>query len=159
MWRYIAGGVAAFLMAIAAMLFWASRADTKAAVAAVPPSENAPLGAVDVAAPPEADERTREQRRFSRYDLDDNGSVSKDEYLQSRRKAYARLDLDGNGVLSFDEYAAKAAGKFAGADRDRTGALTPAEFLATRVQRKAGLKRNCPPPPLRANAAVDEAEG
>jgi len=84
---------------------------------------------------------------------DENGSVSREEYLQSRRKSYARLDLDGDGKLSFEEYAAKAVKKFASVDRDRTGALTPAEFLATRVVRKTGPKGNCPPPPpLRANA-------
>lgn len=153
MWRYVAGAFAALLLSVAGMLFWSSQADTKSILGAPPASEQAPLGAVDVAAPLEASDRTREKSRFSRYDADENGSVSREEYLQSRRKSYARLDLDGDGKLSFDEYAAKAIKKFASVDRDRTGALTPAEFLATRVVRKTGPKGNCPPPPpLRANA-------
>lgn len=151
MWRYVAGGIAALLVMTAGTLLWSSWAGTKSLVGAPPSAANAPLGPVDVAAPLEASEKTREQRRFSRYDADENGAVSRDEYLLSRRKSYARLDLDGDGKLSFEEYAAKAGKKFAGADRDRTGTLTPGEFLATRVARKFGAKCNCPPP-LRATA-------
>ena len=151
MWRYLAGGLAALLLSVAGMLFWSSQAGTKRLLGAPPPSEKAPLGVVDVTGPLAASDRTREKGRFSRYDADENGAVSREEYLQSRRKSYARLDLDGDGKLSFEEYAAKAVKKFASADRDRTGALTPAEFLATRVARKIGPKGNCPPPPLRAS--------
>lgn len=146
MWRYVAGGMAALLATVAGTLLWSSWAGTKSFVGTPPPAANAPLGPVDVAAPLEASEKTREQRRFSRYDADENGAVSREEYLLSRRKSYARLDLDGDGKLSFEEYAAKAAKKFASADRDRTGTLTPGEFLATRVARKSGPKGNCPPP-------------
>lgn len=155
MWRYVAGAIAALLLTVAGMLFWSSQAGTKRLLGAPPSAGNAPLGPVDVAAPLEASEKTREQRRFSRYDADENGAVSREEYLQSRRKSYARLDLDGDGKLSFEEYAAKAVKKFSGADRDRTGTLTPSEFLATRVARKFGSKGNCPPP-LRAPAETGD---
>lgn len=155
MWRYVAGALAAMLVTTAGMLLWSSLAGTKSLVGAPPPAADAPLGPVDVSAPLEASEKTREQRRFSRYDADENGAVSREEYLQSRRKAYARLDLDGDGKLSFDEYAAKALKKFASADRDRTGVLTPVEFLATRVARKSGPKGNCPPP-LRVTAETGD---
>ena len=97
MWRYVAGAFAALLLSVAGMLFWSSQAGTKSILGAPPASEQAPLGAVDVAAPLEASDRTREKSRFSRYDADENGSVSREEYLQSRRKSYARLDLDGDG--------------------------------------------------------------
>ena len=156
MWRYVAGAIAALLVTTAGMLLWSSFAGTKSLVGAPPSASTAPLGAVDVSAPLEASERTREQRRFSRYDADENGAVSREEYLVSRRKSYARLDLDGDGKLSFEEYAAKAGKKFASADRDRTGALTPGEFLATRVARKFGSKGNCPPPLRAAPDAGDD---
>ena len=156
MWRYLAGACAAILLTVAGMLFWSSQARTKNLLGAPPVPKVEPLGIVDVAAPLEASERTREQRRFSRYDADENGAVSRDEYLQSRKKSYARLDLDGDGKLSFEEYAAKAVKKFASADRDRTGVLSPAEFLATRVARKPGARANCPPPPLRTNSGNED---
>lgn len=155
MWRYVSGAIAALFVMTAGTLLWSSFAGTKSLVGPPPAAANAPLGAVDVAPPLEAGEKTREQRRFARYDANENGAVSRDEYLVSRRKSYARLDLDGDGKLSFEEYAAKAVKKFAGADRDRTGALTQAEFLATRVARKSSPKGNCPPP-LRATASAED---
>lgn len=158
MWRYVAGAIAALLATTAGMLMWSSLAGTKSLVSGPPTARNAPLGPVDVAAPLEASEKTREQRRFSRYDADQSGVVSRDEYLLSRRKAYSRLDLDGDGKLSFEEYAAKAVKKFSGADRDRSGTLTPGEFLTTRVARKSGPKGNCPPP-LRAAADGGDDDG
>ena len=72
---------------------------------------------------PEASDRTREQKRFDRYDKDRNGAVTREEYLASRRKAYARLDLNQDGQLSFDEWAAKTTTKFAAADGDRSGSM------------------------------------
>ena len=157
MWRYVTGAIAALLITTAGMLLWSSLAGTKSDIGPVPSEANAALGPVDVTAPLEASEKTREQRRFSRYDADQNGAVSRDEFLLSRRKSYARLDLDGDGKLSFEEYAAKTTKKFASSDRDRTGALTPAEFLSTRVARKSLPRGNCPPP-LRGPVAADSGD-
>lgn len=103
--------------------------------------------------PPRATPKTREEKRFGRYDKDRNGAIGRDEYLAARRKAYAKLDTDGDGRLSFEEYAAKTSDKFAKADADRSGTLSAAEFLTTRVVRKAG-PRNCPPM-VRQEAAED----
>ncbi len=159
MWRYVTGAIAALLITTAGMLLWSSLAGTKSDIGSVPSEANAALGPVDVTAPLEASEKTREQRRFSRYDADQNGAVSRDEFLLSRRKSYARLDLDGDGKLSFEEYAVKTTKKFASSDRDHTGALTQAEFLSTRVARKSLPKGSCPPPlrgPLAADAGDDD---
>ena len=153
MWRYVTGAIAALLITMAGMLLWSSLAGTKSDIGPAPPDVDAPLGLADVTAPLEASEKTREQRRFSRYDADQNGAVSRDEFLLSRRKSYARLDLDGDGKLSFEEYAVKATKKFASSDRDRTGGLTPSEFLSTRVARKSLPKGNCPPTLRTTNAA------
>lgn len=146
MWRFAAGVCAALLLMTAGAVLWQSLAQSDAALAPPPPSTIPGLSAVDVAAPLEATEKSREERRFGRYDRDRNGAVSRDEYLLSRRKNYAKLDANGDGVLSFEEYATKTAVKFAAADRDKTGTLTPHEFLATRVVRKAPLRDTCPPP-------------
>lgn len=157
--RYIAAGVAALLLGGAAV-FWATTRDTGAAANAVLPA----LAATTQTAPdpgplpdtvPEASARTREERRFGRYDKDKDGSIAREEYLASRRRAYAKLDTNGDGVLSFDEWAIRATTKFAGADRDKSGALTPAEFATTAVVRKPRPKPKCVCPPS-APAAGDE---
>ena len=95
---------------------------------------------------PEASDRTREQKRFDRYDKDRNGAVTREEYLASRRKAYAKLDLNQDGQLSFDEWAAKTTTKFADADGDQIGAMNPAEFVKTapkRAKTRAELPARC----------------
>lgn len=145
MWRYVTAAVAVVLIGAATVLLWSGAAGSRSPGTRQTPAADGAMDAFDVAQPPEASDKTREARRFARYDADRNGAVSRDEYLLARRKAYARLDLDGDGKLSFDEYAAKAARKFADADKDRTGALNAQEFEATRVVRKNPPRANCPP--------------
>ena len=149
MWRYFAGGVAALLLAGAGVLLFSGHAGREAPLALA----NPPAGAAQTAAAsapakgvPEASPRTREEKRFDRYDKDRDGSVTREEYLASRRKAFAKLDTNHDGTLSFDEWALKTETKFATADKDKSGALTPAEFATTAVKRKTRpLQRNCPP--------------
>ena len=156
MGRFLAGVASALLLVAAGIFIWRSQAD---AGQITPPQavSEASLGLLDVTDPPQASEKTREQKRFSRYDRDKNGGVAAEEYLLSRRKAYAKLDVNGDGKLAFDEYAIKTITKFKGADKDRSGILTPAEFMATRIVRAKPKSTNCPPP-LRV-AAADEDEG
>lgn len=144
--RFVAGVVSAVLLMTAGIFLWSSLASSKSEIQ--PPPTDAggrPVSFADVAPPVEASEKTREEKRFSRYDKDRNGAVSRGEYLLSRQKAYAKLDTNGDGKLSFDEYAVKTVQKFAKADKDGTGALTPVEFATTRVIRKTQPKKNCPP--------------
>lgn len=142
MWRYLVGGLAALLLSGAGWLlfFGEARSDSTARAATIlpampqsgPPStDNTP---VDL---PEAPERTREQKRFGRYDKDRDGRITRDEYLVPRHKAFAKLDTNGDGRLSFDEWAIKTTARFADADRDRSGAMDAAEFATTAPKRKA----------------------
>ena len=85
---------------------------------------------------PEASQKSREEKRFSRADKNKNGRIESEEVLAPRRKAFAKLDKNGNGALSFDEWAVKSIDKFKGADSDRSGWLTPVEYATT-----------APPPP------------
>ncbi len=100
---------------------------------------------MDLAPPPAASEKTREEKRFARYDKDRNGAVGQGEYLAGRRKGFDKLDTNHDGRLSFEEYAVKGVQKFAAADKDRNGQLGAVEFATTRVVRKAKPKRDCPP--------------
>jgi uncharacterized protein YxeA len=155
MGRFLAGVASALLLVAAGIFIWRSQADA-GQIAAPQSTSEAPLGLLDVTDPPQASEKTREQKRFNRYDRDKNGGVAAEEYLFSRRKAYAKLDINGDGKLSFEEYAIKAVTKFQAADKDRSGVLTPAEFLTTRVVRAKPKSTNCPPPLRVPKADEDE---
>lgn len=160
MGRFLAGVASALLLMTAGLFLWRAQADRGVAVPAAPvaAAAQAPLGLVDLAGPPAASERTREQKRFTRYDRDKNGAVGRDEYLLSRRKGFAKLDVNGDGRLGFDEYAVKSTTKFAAADKDGNGALGAQEFATTRVVRKSKPRANCPPTPRAPLVAPDEAE-
>ncbi|MES2044337.1 MAG: histidine kinase [Pseudomonadota bacterium] len=144
MWRYLAGGAAILLLAGAGATLLGSRAHPGAPLlAAAAPAQTAAGSAPLPDTVPEAGDRTREQKRFGRYDKDRNGQVTREEYLAQRRKAYAKLDTNHDGVLSFDEWAVKAETKFAAADRDRSGAMNPTEFAATAVKRNTRPRPKC----------------
>jgi hypothetical protein len=153
MWRYLAGG-AAMLVLIGAGVFVSREIAGIAAQVPPPPAAVGEPIAPGAVAPPRADEKSKEEKRFNRYDKDKNGAIAREEYLASRRKAYAKLDANGDGVLSFDEYAAKTREKFAKADADKSGVLNRAEFATTRPVRKAKPKCVCPP----AGSAVPKAQ-
>ncbi len=147
--RFLIGVAAAFLLLTGGVLVWQSKA-SKAALAPVPSvavtmPPNAPEAFATPAAlrvfgrqAPEATPASREQKRFSRADKNDDGRVEKAELFDPRRKAFAKLDTDANSTLSFEEWAAKSVQKFASADKDRSGWLTAAEYATT-----------APPPPKR----------
>ncbi len=149
MLRFLAGVGSALLLVTAGFFLFRGRATPElpppppASTAAAAPQA---LPAPEVA-PPAASPRTREQKRFGRYDKDRDGRITRDEYLASRRKAYGKLDANGDGRLSFEEWAARTTAKFGGADRDRSATLDPAEFATTAVKRKARAAPRCLPMP------------
>lgn len=162
MWRYLAGAAAALLLVAAGLMLGRSLAETDPRIPPLPDQTPAGISLADPMAfgakpsLPTATERSREEKRFDRYDKDKNGAVSREEYLVSRRKAYAKLDINGDGVVSFDEYAEKATAKFAKADADKSAALNRGEFSTTRVIRKDKPKVNCPPAQRGPVAPVDQ---
>ncbi len=146
MQRIVTITVSVLLFLMGGLFIWRAQAQQGNAVPAPPAAtQAAPMGLADLAGPPAAGERTREEKRFSRYDKDRNGAVAREEYLAGRRKNFEKLDLDRDGKLEFEEYAVKATAKFAAADKDRNGALNPAEFALTRVVRKSAPKCACRP--------------
>lgn len=137
--RFLAGGAASLLLVTGAFLLWQSNAESSPALPPAPkPRQANSLMAPAVLRAPEADPKSREERRFSRADKNKNGRIEDEELLGARRKAFAKLDVNGNGSLSFEEWAHTTIDKFAGADKDRSGWLTPAEYALT-----------APPPPKR----------
>lgn len=151
MWRYLVGGIGGVAMVAGGWLMWSGASPSaRAAIALSSPAIAATTAAAPQDVPavlPEAPERSREQKRFDRYDKDRDARITREEYLASRRKAFAKLDTDGDGRLSFDEWSIKTRERFATADRDRSGTLTAAEFATTAPKRKPPRPAcRCPEP-------------
>jgi hypothetical protein len=132
--RFLAGAAACFLLLTGVFLLWQSQAEEAPLLPAAPPARAATPSMIapqTLPRAPEATPQSREQRRFSRADKDENGRIEREELFAPRRKAFAKLDKDGNGTLSFEEWAARTVDKFNDADKDRSGWLTPAEYATT----------------------------
>jgi hypothetical protein len=136
MLRFFAGVAASFLLLTGAFLIWQSHAQQGPRLPDAPPAR-VPSGSLLAPArleAPEANSKSREERRFSRADKDKDGRVESEELLGPRRTAFAKLDANGNSALSFEEWAGKTIEKFRQADEDRSGWLTPAEYATTAPQ-------------------------
>jgi len=131
--RFFAGAAACFLLLTGAFLIWQSRAERGPGLPGAPTARAAGaslFGGQEALQAPEASAKTREEKRFGRYDKNKDGKVEADEYLAARRRNFDKLDVDHNGALSFQEYAAKGIEKFNSAG-GRKGWLSAAEFVAT----------------------------
>lgn len=157
MWRYFVGVGAALVLGLAGFFLLRGSAAPPVKLPGAPAADAAAAAAEDPlpAEAPSATAKTREQKRFDRYDKDRNDAVTRDEYLLSRRKAFAKFDTNGDGRLDFEEWAVKTTTRFVGADADKSGTLTRTEFLATAPKARAGAKPRCVCP---ATPAKDKAE-
>jgi hypothetical protein len=137
MLRFLAGAAAAFLLMTGAFLIWQSRAAERPSFpnAPTPRAYSASMVSNGSLQAPEASAKSREERRFSRYDKNKDGKVQADEYLAARHRNFDKLDVDRNSALSFQEYAVKGIEKFNAAG-GKKGWLSATEFVAT-----------APPPP------------
>ena len=141
MLRFVAGVTAALLAVTAGLVIWAGQAEADDPVPDAPPPAAAGRSLLTLrpetppSAPPDL---SAEQKRFARYDPNEDGTITRAEMMGSRRESWKKLDTDGNGSLSFEEWAVRTSEKFAEADADRSGALSAAEFRKTKreVKRK-----------------------
>lgn len=143
MWRYFVGGGAALLLAFASMFLFRGSAAPEPKLPAAPAAVEAMADDPLPQEAPSASARTREQKRFDRYDKDRNDSITREEYLLSRRKAFAKLDTNGDGRLGFEEWAITTTTKFATADKDKSGAMSRTEFATTAPKPRATTKPKC----------------
>jgi len=132
MLRFLAGAAACFLLMTGAFLIWQSRAAEGPSVpnAPTPRAFSASMVSDGALQAPEASAKSREEKRFSRYDHNKDGKVEAAEYLAARRRNFDKLDADHNGALSFQEYAVKGIEKFNAAG-GKKGWLSATEFVAT----------------------------
>ena len=132
--RFLAGGLSALLLVAAAFFIGKSRAQSEEVIPPAPSVAGAEQER-PLPVPPSA-EKSREEKRFDRYDKDRDEIISRTEMMESRRKAYEKLDSNGDGSLSFEEWAIATSERFAKADADRNGSLTRGEFATTRRETK-----------------------
>jgi len=148
MGRFLAGSIAALLLVSAGLVWWngrdgGDRQPLRAQALAAPKGAELPgfgdPGAIGKAppTPPQATARTREEKRFDRYDRNRDGNIVRNEMLASRANAFRKLDKDGNNLLSFEEWAVKTSERFVGADGNKDGKLTRPEFATTAPKRKS----------------------
>ncbi|HZG08408.1 MAG TPA: EF-hand domain-containing protein [Allosphingosinicella sp.] len=152
MLRFIAGAVSALLLTVGGFFVWKGQAGTEDPLPPPPPprmlSAPAPMLQPDrsprgLPPPPQATEKSKEEKRFARADKDKDGRITLEELYQPRRKAFAKLDGNGDGRLSFEEWAASTGEKLRKADADRSGWLSPREYEATKPKTKAKPKCRC----------------
>jgi hypothetical protein len=153
--RMLLGALAALLLVAAGVFWWQGRAATErgapppeTAFASGIPSEDLPTAdgkGLQGAAPPEADEVTREQRRFDRLDRNRDATVTRTEMLAPRAAFFRALDTDHNNLLSFEEWAVRTSDRFKAADQNRDLKLDRAEFATTKPKRAAQPTCRCAP--------------
>jgi hypothetical protein len=152
--RVLVGALAALLLMASGLFWWQGRAAIeRGAPPPMPvlagglPAERIPTAegkGLRGPAPPEADETTREQRRFNRLDRDRDNAITRNEMLLPRVAAFRALDTDHNNLLSFEEWAVRTSNRFKAADADGNLRLTRAEFATTRPKRRARPACRCP---------------
>ena len=136
--RFLAGAAACFLMMTAAFLIWQGRAERRSDLPPAPKmaiNRGAAIAAIPEA--PEADAKSKEEKRFDRADKNEDGKITLAELVEPRRKPFAKLDVNGDGRLSFEEWAVKTIDKFKDADADKSAVLTRAEYATTAPKPKA----------------------
>jgi hypothetical protein len=141
MLRFVAGVASALLLVAAGFFILKSRAQADDPIPEAPHAVAGEASPAEVPRPPEATEKSKEEKRFARADKDENGRITLEELYQPRRKAFAKLDRNGDGRLSFEEWAVSTSEKFAKADADRSAWLSPREYASTRPKTKARPKR------------------
>ena len=129
--RWLAGAAGILLIIIGGVVALQGRAEEPHLPTAPQPRLAAAVPLAPIPNAPEADPKSKEEKRFARADKDEDGRITLAELVEPRRKAFAKLDVNGDGRLSFEEWAAKTIGKFEGADADRSKTLSPAEYATT----------------------------
>src|SRR6185369_4697852 len=108
MGRFIAGSISALLLVAAGLFWWQGRASQEqpaltAKADPQPAEESLPEADANVfdeapPMPPSATMRTREERRFDRYDRNRDNIITRNELMASRTKDFRKLDTDSNNV-------------------------------------------------------------
>ena len=145
--RILVGALGALLLVASGLFWWQGRAadrvpaaPTRLALEAVPTAEADDLpdsDAGDAVGPglPEANEQSREAKRYDRLDKNRDGKITRTEMVAPRVKDFRKLDVDGNNLLTFDEWSVATDNRFKGADKNGDGWLSREEYATTRPKK------------------------
>jgi hypothetical protein len=131
--RWLAGIAAVLLLVTGAFLALQGRAE-EPQIPSAPAPRMASASAIPlspISAAPEADAKSKEEKRFARADVNEDGRIGLAELVEPRRKAFTKLDVNQDGKLSFEEWAVRTIDKFEGADADNSHWLSAAEYATT----------------------------
>ena len=132
MTRWLAGIAAVLLLITGTVLALQGRAEEPSIPPAPQPrTASASLPMSPIPSAPEADPKSKEEKRFARADKNEDGRITLAELVEPRRKAFAKLDINADGRLSFEEWAVRTIDKFGEADADDNRVLTPVEYATT----------------------------
>ena len=141
--RWIAGIAAVLLFVTGTVLALSGGEDVGTLPAAPQPRLASAIPMSTIPDAPVADPKSKEEKRFSRADKDENGRVTLAEMVEPRRKAYGKLDLDSDGKLSFEEWSVKTISKFEAADANKDKQLSSTEFATTAPKPKKKPACSC----------------
>ena len=136
MGRWLAGIAAILLLVTGTVLAMSGEAEDSGLPPAPKPRLASAIPLPPIPDAPEADPKSKEEKRFARADKDEDGRITLAEMIEPRRKAFGKLDVNSDGKLSFEEWAAKTIDKFEAADSNRDRSLVPAEYAATAPKRR-----------------------
>lgn len=131
MTRWVAGIAAILLIITGGILALQGRAEGPSLPSAPQPRLAAAVPLSPIPNAPEADPKSKEEKRFARADKNEDGRITLAELVEPRRKAFVKLDANSDGRLSFEEWAVRTIGKFEDADADGSSALSPTEYATT----------------------------
>ena len=92
--RWLAGIAAVLLIATGGFLALSGRAEEPPLPPAPQPRSAAAVPLSPIPNAPEADPKSKEEKRFARADKDEDGRITLAELVEPRRKAFAKLDAN-----------------------------------------------------------------
>src|SRR3546814_14486613 len=124
------------LFMAAGFVIWASDSDADDPIPPAPAAAPLLMAPQKPPTPPAAPEKSREEKRFARYDDNEDGIITRAEMMGRRRGPWERLDANGDKRPGFEACALPTSEKCAKADADGSCTLNAAPFRPTRHRSK-----------------------
>src|SRR3546814_16060192 len=108
------------LFMAAGFVIWASDSDADDPIPPAPAAAPLLMAPQKPPTPPAAPEKSREEKRFARYDDNEGGIITRAEMMGSRRGSWERLADNGDNTLDFERWASLHTEKFPTPEAERS---------------------------------------